>query len=68
MTAAHVPPPDLKFTCALCGEVVEGVQAVDDHLRLIHPEEYGDGPTRWPDGGIVYDVSGLDPGETLGAE
>lgn len=27
-----------------------------DHLRLLHPEQYGDGPACWPDGGFVISV------------
>jgi hypothetical protein len=27
-----------------------------EHLRRFHPEVYGTGPDRWPDGGlVVYD-------------
>lgn len=39
-------------TCELCGEQPEDA-AILDHLRVMHPEQYGDGPEVWPDGGIV---------------
>lgn len=31
-----------------------------DHLRLMHPDQYGDGPEKWPDGQHVV-VMNLDP-------
>lgn len=57
------------MTCNLCGhhEVPESglmgddIQLMDDHLRVMHPEQYGDGPERWPDGGIVLLDEDLDP-------
>lgn len=24
-----------------------------DHIRVMHPDQYGDGPLYWPDGGLV---------------
>lgn len=24
-----------------------------NHIRVIHPDAYGDGPQYWPDGGLV---------------
>lgn len=32
-----------------------------DHLRLMHPTEYGDGPERWPDGEPVVEDTTLEP-------
>lgn len=60
MTAPWLPPPDLKFTCNIgdCREVVEGVEASVDHIRVIHLDHY-EPPERWADGGIVYDTSDL---------
>lgn len=37
-------------TCNLCGEAVADAPAILDHLRLMHPDHYGDGPLMWPDG------------------
>jgi hypothetical protein len=34
-----------------------------DHLRVIHPDVWGDGPTRWPDGRIVVYDTTLTPGD-----
>lgn len=52
---------DVPFHCQLCPEVLTGITEADDHLRVMHPEEYGDGPQRWPDGGVVLDDQTLDP-------
>ena len=42
-------------TCLLCAEDYPDVEILD-HLRVIHPDVWGDGPERWPDGRIVvYD-------------
>lgn len=38
--------------CNVCGEDVPSVELLD-HLRVMHPDHYGNGPERWPDGGIV---------------
>lgn len=40
--------------CEVCPDrpVVEDSKALD-HLRVIHPDLYGDGPLYWPDGGVV---------------
>ncbi len=49
--------------CNLCGEdtpvsdnMHADMEALFDHLRVMHPEVYGDGPGRWPDGGLVVEV------------
>lgn len=44
--------------CLLCGDTLDpgGLQDVLDHLRVHHPQEYGDGPERWPDGMPVLEV------------
>jgi hypothetical protein len=34
-----------------------------DHLRLMHPDVYGDGFERWADGRIVVYDTTLQPGE-----
>jgi hypothetical protein len=39
-----------------------------DHLRVLHPDVYGDGPERWPDGSVVvYDMT-LDPADFDGGK
>jgi hypothetical protein len=47
-------------TCNLCGEQHDNIL---EHLRLIHPDVYGDGPARWPDGEIVVVDETLTPEE-----
>lgn len=32
-----------------------------DHLRVVHPDVYGDGPERWPDGQLVIHDETLTP-------
>jgi hypothetical protein len=34
-----------------------------DHLRVIHPDVWGDGLKRWPDGRIVVFDETLTPGD-----
>lgn len=52
-------------TCNLCNErlpekdMADAVRVMDDHLRVVHPDIYGDGPERWPDGSIVIDASDI---------
>lgn len=57
--------------CELCGHhelpedgtMLGDVRLMDDHLRVMHPDEYGDGPERWPDGGVVIHDTTLDPSD-----
>jgi hypothetical protein len=37
-----------------------------DHLRVVHPDVWGDGPQRWPDGRIVVYDATLEPGDFAG--
>jgi hypothetical protein len=46
-------------TCDLCHEPV-ALADIADHLRLLHPDEYGEGFQRWPDGEVVV-VDMTDP-------
>jgi hypothetical protein len=48
--------------CNLCREHVEDDHLLA-HLRVLHPNEYGDGPERWPDGNIVVHDQTLEPEE-----
>lgn len=41
MGQCHACPP---------GEGTVDDADLPDHLRLLHPELYGDGPQQWPDG------------------
>lgn len=52
-------------TCHLCPPDDNTIDDRDilDHLRVIHPDHYGDGPQRWPDGQLVIVDTTLDPTE-----
>lgn len=43
-----------KITVPYTGNMMVDMEATLEHVRLFHPEEYGDGPNRWPDGSLVY--------------
>jgi len=44
-------------TCNLCGERLP-LEQVIEHLRVMHPDDYGDGPATWPDGEpVVIDTT-----------
>jgi hypothetical protein len=63
-------------TCNLCGQqmftdcatMAEEIVKMDDHLRVMHPDVYGDGPERWPDGAIVIEDTTLEPGDFTDGE
>lgn len=48
--------------CNVCKTTVPDLGLMD-HLRLDHPDEYGDGPERWPDGETVIIDTTLEPGD-----
>ena len=50
-------------TCLLCPPEDQFVPDHDmvDHLRVNHPDAYGDGPERWPDGEVVVHDMTLEP-------
>lgn len=50
------------MTCDLCGEQAPDTEVLE-HLRLMHPEQYGDGPALWPDGSVVIVDTTLEPGD-----
>lgn len=52
-------------TCFLCPPEDNKLPDEDmlSHLRVIHPDAYGDGPERWPDGGLVVHDMTLEPGD-----
>lgn len=45
----------MKVTCHLgCGDIeADGIEGIADHIRILHPDEYGEGPERWPDGRVA---------------
>jgi hypothetical protein len=51
--------------CGLCEweqpDAEGGIEAGVDYIRVMHPEHYGDGPERWPDGGIVLHDETIEP-------
>lgn len=46
--------------CHICDQDVPSVELLD-HLRVMHPDAYGDGPDRWPDGQVVVIDASLEP-------
>jgi len=52
-------------TCFVCPPGDQDIPDVEmlDHLRVIHPDVYGDGPERWCDGRIVVHDTTLEPGD-----
>ncbi len=51
-------------TCHLCAEQPYiPDRDIHHHLRLLHPDEWGDGPECWPDGDIVIYDTTLEPHE-----
>ncbi|HEY3259622.1 MAG TPA: hypothetical protein VGJ95_05025 [Pseudonocardiaceae bacterium] len=56
-------------TCHVCPPGCQNVPDDDmlDHLRVIHPDLYGDGPERWPDGRVVIVDMTLEPDDFGGA-
>jgi hypothetical protein len=53
-----------RATCLLCQphELV-GAGDILEHLRLLHPDAYGDGFMRWPDGRLVVVDLTLEPAD-----
>ena len=60
----------MAYHCNLCNEdfpsrteggIAGAAVDVVDHLRVHHPEAYGDGPERWPDGTLVVEDDTLEP-------
>jgi hypothetical protein len=54
-------------TCWVCRPPaqVDDEEAME-HLRLLHPDEWGEGPQRWPDGLVVVHDETLEPGDFSG--
>lgn len=51
-------------TCLVCQPGLEVAEVeILDHLRIVHPDVWGDGPVRWPDGRIVVLDATLEPGD-----
>lgn len=55
-------------TCFLCPAEDNQLPDYDmfDHLRVMHPDAWGDGPERWPDGSVVIHDETLEPGDFTG--
>jgi hypothetical protein len=58
--AMSIEPQQGTGWCAICQEPVP-TQDLLGHLRVMHPEQYGDGPERWPDGRPVVVDTTLTP-------
>jgi hypothetical protein len=54
---------DILAGCNLCspGEPYVPDEALVDHLRLLHPDAWGDDPQLWPDGEVVVADLTLEP-------
>lgn len=54
-------------SCLVCREqIIPGtLHDILDHIRVMHPDEYGDGPPRWPDGGLVIEIDDSVPAEDV---
>lgn len=65
MTADRLPSA-IQATCLLCQPPEVVGPAILEHLRLFHPDAYGDGPQRWPDGRLVVVDQTLDPADFTG--
>jgi hypothetical protein len=54
-------------TCEVCGDpIIPGtLNDILDHLRVMHPDVYGDGPEMWPDGGPVIEIDESVPMEAV---
>lgn len=52
-------------TCHVCpaGDQHVPDEGIAEHLRVVHPDLYGDGPERWPDGQVVVHDTTLEPGD-----
>lgn len=59
MATCHLCPPEDQFVPDY---------DMDDHLRVHHPDVYGDGPERWPDGHVVVHDLTLEPGDFGGGK
>jgi hypothetical protein len=55
-------------TCHMCPTADQQVPDDEmlDHLRVIHPDVWGDGPELWPDGEIVVHDRTVQPGDFMG--
>lgn len=59
-------PDDDGPGCRLCPDgVPRSPVEMLDHLRVLHPEVYGDGPQRWPDGHLVIEDDTSEPDDFL---
>ena len=52
METAQSDRHDVRGNCEVCGEAIGPGTLNDilDHLRVMHPDIYSDGPEMWPDG------------------
>ena len=52
------------MTCLLCNPPAHIGTDILNHLRLLQPTEYGDGPEHWPDGQpAIYDDTADTPAD-----
>lgn len=66
MAAGEFDPGTATAWCRVCQPAREfPAGEILDHLRNLHPAEYGDGPECWPDGGFVIMPDGEAMNEAL---
>jgi hypothetical protein len=53
--------PASEATCLLCQPPAVIGAGILEHLLTVHPEQYGDGPETWPDGGLAVTDLTLEP-------
>jgi hypothetical protein len=61
-------PPGETAHCHLCHEDFPErttLLELTEHLRVIHPDAFGDGPKTWPDGSLVILDDTLEPKDFL---
>jgi hypothetical protein len=56
----------MSARCFLCQPPALIDDGILEHLRLLHPQEFGDGPQRWPDGHMVVVDPTLEPSDFAG--
>lgn len=60
------PQEDHLPGCRLCGDSEpRSPQQILDHFRVVHPDVYGDGPERWPDGALVVEFEPSTPADII---
>ena len=54
--------------CHVCDDDTIPDTELLDHIRVMHPDAWGDGPEKWPDGEFVIHDGTLDPSDFAGPD